>query len=110
MSAPDAQGNGDSVPVPDLTYQLHDRGVDSGGVHGDGPPLHRVHEAQAWEQNGKVVVYLRGRILKKDGTPGKHTRSLRVYLADRQPPWLEALVEDAIERLLTTPHSARSES
>jgi hypothetical protein len=60
----------------------------------------------AWEENGNVVVYLRGRVLKKDGTPGKHSRSVRVYLFERQPPWLDALVDDAIERLLTSPLTA----
>lgn len=92
-----------AVPVPSLSYQLYDRDVDPSGIVGEGPPLHRVHEATAWEHNGKVEVYVRGRILKRDGNPGKHKRSVRLSLHHRQPPWLDALCEDAIDRLLTTP-------
>lgn len=98
-----------SVPVPSLKYTLHNQSVDPTDIRGDGPPLHRVHEAIAWESYGEVNVSVRGRILKRDGIPGKHNRSVRVWITESQPPWLDALVEDAIERLLTTPLSARGE-
>lgn len=90
-----------TAPSPSLTYTFHRVGHPSGdGIVGTGSRLATVIEVSAWlERNGQVVMYARGPILRKDGTPGRVRRARSVWLTHRQPQWLADIIADAVDRL-----------
>lgn len=93
-------------PVPMLTYHLWhstrvgERPLDPTGLVGEGPPLYNVHDVTAsrWG-TGEVRVYVSGAMRKRDGTQGRHNRSIGLDLNAEQPEWVAAIVQDARTRL-----------
>lgn len=86
--------------LPDLRYSwLRHEGS---GIVGDGPPLYQVSEVNAWSRGGNgLTVYARGAMRCKNGLPGP-SRAVEIDLEAAQPPWLAAIIRDAILRLEAT--------
>lgn len=93
-------------PVPTLTYHLWrstrpvGEVLDPAGLRGEGPPLYSVHKVTAsrWA-DGEVRVYVSGPMRKRDGTQGRHNRSIALDTDAAQPDWVERILQDARTRL-----------
>jgi hypothetical protein len=99
-----------SVHNLDLTYSITEPGEgitpDPLQVWAANVQLAEVTVVTAWRnqrtdarRGEDICIWLRGRILRKDGTPGKRSGSLPVDVLAAQPVWLAELIEDARARL-----------
>ena len=87
-----------SAPKPFLTYLFW--GSSHTYHRGGDVALANVNEVSASvTSNGSLRVIVTGRMLKKDGTPGMHSRGSAVDLTQPQPDWLTEIIDDAAARL-----------
>ncbi|WP_114906852.1 hypothetical protein [Ornithinimicrobium murale] len=86
-----------TVPAPLLTYTFHLRDLDY--TTGGSLPLARVHDVTvSLDVAGEPSVWVTGRVLMRDGTPGPGRRS-SVDPSTAQPEWLRDVLADALPRL-----------
>lgn len=83
--------------VPTLHYSWLRQSGD-GVVISDGPLLHNVHEVSAGTSSGRLRLWARGRMLRRDGEPGPN-RGVEIDTDAPQPAWLRQIISDAGRRL-----------
>lgn len=87
-----------AIPSPRLEYGFWSReNIDY--LAGGDLPLATVHEVTvSLDHQGNPSVWVTGRMLKKDGTPGPR-RCSQANLDQPQPDWMRQLLADALPRL-----------
>lgn len=95
-----------TAPTPNLSYTWWRTYPSGAGIIGEGPRLDRVFDVSVWPDHRdgtEIVVWVRGPMLRKDGTPSRVQRSVRVDASSLQPPWLVEVIGDAHTRLGADP-------
>ena len=89
-----------SAPTPYLKYSWLSLHGERAYIEGGDIALARVHDVSvSMGRHGELRVVATGTMLKKDGTPGRHSRCSTADLSAPQPDWLVEIIEDARPRL-----------